>query len=351
MRKISLFIIAMAFVSTLAMAQNKAQRFAIKSGHITWELSGNTTGTKSLWWDDYGNKTRTEENTVTVTRILGMRSETKTHTVTITKGDQFWSVNMEDNTGQSGTLPYYDDYDNYGELSEAEQKQMEDDILAAFGGRRVGSEKVMGYTCEIIEVMGAKTWVYKGVSLKSEAKIMGITVNERATQFDPGARVSVSRFDPPAGIRYQDTDALQRQMFVGLDDFDDEEYYDEDDEDDVIPVTYPFNKFRDVVNAIQYKNLKASMITHDDGQHFATLSGGGMHVAIVATGFDGSGNEDLENLESFTRNGKKYHYGRTEEGGCALIEEYPRHAMVVLYYSADITSREGLMDIASKAKF
>ena len=348
MKKIS-FIIFLAFLSTLAIAQNKAQRFAIKSGHVTYELSGNTTGTKTLYWDDYGNKTRTEENTVTVTRMLGMRSETKTHTVSITMGDKFWSANMEDHTGQTGTLPYYGDYENYDDLDEAGRKQLEDDILAAFGGRRAGTEKIMGYTCEVIEVMGAKSWIYKGVSLKSEAKMLGVSVNELATQFEPGVDVLASHFDPPAGIRYQDTDALQRQMFAGFDEYDDDDSYDEDD--DIIPVTYPFDKFSNVVNAMRYKNFKPAMITHDEGQHFATLSEGGKHIVIVATGFDGRRNDDYDGLEPFSKHGKTYYYGRAEQGGYALIGEYPRHDMVVLFYSAHITSREELLEIASKAGF
>jgi hypothetical protein len=347
MKRIQIFIVLVS-LSTLLVAQGKAQRFAIKSGHVTYQLTGNTTGTKSLWWDDFGNKTREEENTVTITRILGMRSETKTNTVNITKGNRYWSANLDDKTGQTGSIPYIGDYQDYNQLSEVERKQMEDDILASFGGSKVGTERIMGHMCDIIDVMGTKSWIHKGILLKSEAKVLGITINQMANKFEPNTTVAASRFEPPSGIQYQDIEQLQRQMFGS---FNDEEYADdEEDDDEIIPVTYPFNKFRDAVNAMNFKNMKPGMITSADGQHMATLVAGSKSVSIVATGSSGTHHEDYQEFETFTRGRKKYHYGRAEEGGYALIEEYPAQSMYIVFYSATIASKEELLEISQALK-
>ena len=37
-------------------AQDQLKKYAIKSGHIEYELTGSTTGTKTVWWDNYGDK-------------------------------------------------------------------------------------------------------------------------------------------------------------------------------------------------------------------------------------------------------------------------------------------------------
>ncbi len=348
MKKIQIFIVLVS-LSTLLVAQGKAQRFAIKSGHVTYKITGNTTGTKSLWWDDFGHRTREEENTVTVTRVLGMRSETQTNTVNITQGNRYWSVNPDEETGQKGEIPYMWDYEEYNQLSEDERKQMEEDILASFGGSVVGTEKIMGYMCDIVNVMGTRSWIHKGVLLKSEATVMGITMNQIATGFEPCINVAPSLFEPPSDIQFQDIQQLQSGLFGS---FDDDEYYDEDDEDDqeIIPVAYPFNKFRDAVNAMNFKDMKPGMITSSDGQHLASLIAGSKSVSIVATRSSGTQHEDYDGFETFTHGRKKYHYGRADEGGYVLIEEYPAHAMYIVFYSASISSKEELLEISQALK-
>jgi len=347
MKRIQFFIVLVSF-STLLVAQGKSQRFAIKSGHVTYQITGNTTGTKSLWWDDFGHKIREEENTVTVTRILGMRSETKTNTVNITQGNSYWSVNLDDESGQTGEIPYMWDYDDYNQMSEAEREQMEDDILASFGGSVVGTERILGYMCDIVNVMGTRSWIHKGVLLKSEATVMGITMNQIATNFEPNTNVAASLFEPPSNIQFQDIEQLQSGLFGN---FDDDEYYDDEEEDEeIIPVTYPFNKFRNAVNAMNFKDMKPGMITSSDGQHLASLIAGSRSVSIVATGSSGTQHEDYDGFETFTRGRKKYHYGRADEGGYVLIEEYPAHAMYIVFYSASISSKEELLEISQALK-
>lgn len=46
-------------------------------------------------------------------------------------------------------------------------------VFEMFGGERIGKGKVLGVECDIISVMGAKSWIYKGLVLKSEVQMMG----------------------------------------------------------------------------------------------------------------------------------------------------------------------------------
>ena len=54
MKKLTLFAIFAVLFSGL---QAQPKLFEVKSGHIEYKLTGNTVGTKSFWWDDYGAKT------------------------------------------------------------------------------------------------------------------------------------------------------------------------------------------------------------------------------------------------------------------------------------------------------
>ena len=155
MKKITFLLTLILFVSA-SIAQTKVQKYSIKSGYIEYALSGNTTGTKSIWWDDYGQKSRTEENSVNITKMFGVKSETKTHVVTIINEGRFWTIDMNENTGQTGSVPYTKLQSDYAAMTESEKKQFEDDLLDSFGGKRTGTEKVEGYSCEIIEMMGVK---------------------------------------------------------------------------------------------------------------------------------------------------------------------------------------------------
>ena len=348
MKKTILFL-TLSLIITAAAAQNKAQRFAVKSGYVEYELSGNTTGTKSIWWDDFGAKSRTEENSLNVTRMLSIQSETKTHTITIVDGNKYWTANLLEKTGQTGSVPSWLGEYNYENLSEAERRQMEKEILDAFGGRIVGKENVLGHECEIVEVMGAKSWIHNGVALKTEAKLMGITIKETAVKFDKNIRVPASRFEPPAGFKYENMDEVQ-SLYYGNGY---EEWMDEDDDEEIVPVNYPFNKFRDVANSLNHKGFKSLMIVSSKGQHIASYLSGGETLSIIATSSrNTAGHEDFDGFESFTRNGRKYYYGAVEdETGTALMEEYNRHEMYIIYLAIPSRTKDELLEIAGKLKF
>jgi len=200
--------------SVVMSAQITPEKYAIKSGHVEYTLSGNTTGTKSIWWDDYGDKTYEEIKAVTEVKMFGMKSRDEAHTITVMLGDKFWSVNVIEGTGQKGVLETQEMAKAIAEdMTEEEAKQLEQQIMDALGGEKLGNETFLGYFCEILSVMGAKAWIYKGVVLKSEAKLMGIKSNEVATLFDEDINVPSSRFTPPADVEYQDISQMQQGLF------------------------------------------------------------------------------------------------------------------------------------------
>jgi hypothetical protein len=360
MKKISFTLIFFA-ISVLVLAQHESQRYAVKSGHVEYKISGNTTGTKSIWWDDYGAKSRTEENTVNIVRMLGITNETRTHMVSIIDGDRFWTADLIEQTGETGTIPVWVGEYEYGSLSESERKEFEMDILESFGGRIAGQETVMGYECDIIELMGAQSWIYKGVALKTEASMLGISVKEMAVQFDENAHVSASIFEPPTGIQYISMDEMQRDLYTdGFDAFMGDDLYDDYDDyedEDIVPLDYSYEKFREIVNGFSYKGFSPVMVFNDDGQYIASFIGVMGSISIIATSDE---NEfelgDFKEYESFRHSGKQFHYGFIEEDiedgtGSALIEEYPREDMYITILAIPSMTKEALLEVAGQLKF
>jgi len=375
MRKIVMGLLLVVAVSV--SAAEKASQFAVKSGSIKYELSGNTTGSKFLCWDNYGESTRTEVNSKSVTKMFGFSSESKANTITVIVKDKYWLANLIDKKGHTGKLPYYKEMKDYvNGMTEAEQKQLEKDVLASMGGKRLGTEKFMGYNCEVISAMGVKVWLYKGVLLKSEANIMGIKNNEVATEIKLG-KVNKAMFKPSTAVKYQDLSQRTKgqmggggdmgAMFGALagaaaaeDSYDDS---DEDDEDDyeMAPITYSFEKFKKAIAGGKVPEGYASILggsRNVDGEYMANYMKGRSILCIAATSLIEEEGEDMKKFEKFKHKGMKCKYSKiadqTEEGreGTALIVDYPKHKMSLTIMSSPTNmSKEDLLKVVDSLKF
>ncbi|MDD2635339.1 MAG: hypothetical protein PHW82_07555 [Bacteroidales bacterium] len=224
-------IVGILLVTAVSLnAQVTRNMYGFKSGHVEYELTGTTTGTKSLWWDDYGAKSRTETNAVTVVKVFGMKNETKTNTVSVINGETYWSVNLDDKTGQEGSLTYMLGYTEVDDMTKAEKEQFANQMIDSLGGERLGTEKVLGCDCEIISMIGTKAWNCEGVVLKMEAEALGIVANETAISFEKNINISASKFEKIPGITYSNNDENMKMMQQLLEGEYEDEYEDEYDE-------------------------------------------------------------------------------------------------------------------------
>jgi len=340
--------------SCISIAQQKIKQYAVKSGCVEYQLSGNTTGTKSIWWDNYGTLSRTETESISVTKIFGMKSETKTHDILIINGKQFWSANLIENTGQKGSLPYYEEMAKMTEnMTEAEKQKMGKDLLEGFGGEIIGTENVLGNKCEVVKLMGAKCWIYKGVTLKSEAKILGIEAIETAVEFNKNISVSKNKFTPPGYITYEDQNQYQQQMFGGMDsgNFEDDYYGDEDI--DLVPVKYPYTKFEKIANGFSYGNYRKLMVMNTNGAYSAMfMKGMGENLAVAATSRKNGNPDQAGNLENFTHQGRKCMYGKMDEDdGISLIVELSNYDTYIILVSSSVKSKSEILSIFDEFNF
>ncbi|MRT93134.1 hypothetical protein [Ancylomarina sp. 16SWW S1-10-2] len=360
MKKLIL-IIAGFLIIHIASAQQKTQQYAIKSGYIEYTLSGNTNGTKKIWWDNYGEKSRTETQSETTTKIFGIKNVDKTHTVQILVKDKYWTANLADQSGHKGTLPFYQAsrqlVDN---MTKQEQEDFANQTIAALGGEKLGTENFMGKTCEVIKVMGSKIWLYKGLSLKSEVKMMGIESNETAIKLQENQSVPSSKFTPLSNISYENIDEQQQGMFGGMDNMDDSDDSD-DDYPPMIPVKYPYAKFLKKVNAFSYEGYKKMMAQSADGSYGAAFMRGAGEILVVgATSRKNVHPNEMGNFENFTHNGKKCMYGKAideeeedeeDHNNMMLIVEISQYDTYITIGSPVPQTKQELLEIFDQLEF
>jgi len=200
--KISLMVVVGS--SILVAGANQIKLYEVKSGKITYEIKGSgeimgskmqTVGKKRVLFDEYGAKNLTEENKIEKQTVMGKTSVTKLHTITYLKNSMTYHVNF--------TQKRIMRMENMGVAMAAlmgggkNMNQTSEEMMTKMGGKKIGRDKVLGYTCEVWDLMGTKQCIYKGVILRIETNMMGIKNTEVATKAEFDILLSNDDFKLP----------------------------------------------------------------------------------------------------------------------------------------------------------
>ena len=117
-----------------------------------------------------------------------------------------YRVNLDDNTAtkmENTMLKGFEGQD-LTEVGEKMMKQM--------GGKKIGSEKFLGKQTDIWEIkqMGTKSWVWKGVPLKTELNMMGMKISVVATKISEN--FDKSKLERPKNIDYKDMSEMMKSF-------------------------------------------------------------------------------------------------------------------------------------------
>jgi hypothetical protein len=228
------------------------------------------------------------------------------------------------------------------------------------GGQRLGTETLGAYTCEVVSLMGIKVWVYKGLALKTEGKIMGIETKEMFTDFKPGTDVATSKFTPPANIMFKDVNQEQKASGFGsimeaIEDMDEMNGEDLEDDERTVPVEYPFEKFKKAVEGFTYPGFTSRGVNTMDGMHAAIYTKGlSSSIMIVASSRQNNDNNVDVGYVKFTYNGRTYYYGEIDDEeteGTALVIEYPAYDMYIAITAMPNMDKNTMLSIADKLTF
>ncbi len=171
--------------------ETKLKRYEVKSAIVTYKttISGNVMGStvkgsgfEKLYFKDWGNVELKEAQSsqTTHTKIFGKENTQTTQTHTMNKLDNGKSYTV-DFKRKKIMLSRDGAMEMTKMFADGDANKTGKQILEGMGGKIIGKGNVLGYNCEIWDVMGAKQWIYKGLPLKIEVKMMGITTLTEAT--------------------------------------------------------------------------------------------------------------------------------------------------------------------------
>lgn len=201
---INVSMILLMSSSMLSANNEQMKKYDVESGKIEYAIKGSsdmmgmkmkTIGKKKVLFTDYGIQDLTEKNQITKQTMSGQTKTTKAHTMVYMKNGMVYTVNFDskrisriENMGAA-----------MGALMGAGKniKQSGEAMMLKMGGKKTGTEKILGYNCDVWNLMGTKQCMYKGIPLKVETNMMGTINTEVATKIEFDISLSKDDFKLP----------------------------------------------------------------------------------------------------------------------------------------------------------
>lgn len=207
MKKINILLLLVIVLSSCnGTSQNKLKRYNVKSGIVKYTttisgkmLGGTITGsgTESLFFKDYGAvELKEAQSTKTTTMKFFGRKKVETakeHTMNKLDNGKNYLVDFKTKTITENTDPAME----MMKQTNTDAGEAGKSMLESMGGKKVGNETYKDHNCEVWEFPGGKQWIYKGVMLKLDMKVLGIRTVTEATSIKFNASVPSSNFKLP----------------------------------------------------------------------------------------------------------------------------------------------------------
>ena len=187
--------------SVAVMAGSDMALYKVRSGKVDYAIKGSgglmgmstkTIGKKRLIFTDYGANSLTEENKITKQKGMGQESTQKEHTIIYMKNGIAYHVDLN-----RKRILRREDIGMMMSAMGGNAAQKGEAMLKQMGGKKTGKDKVLGYTCDVWELMGTKQCIYKGIPLRVETDVMGIKSSEVATKAEFDIDISESDLKMP----------------------------------------------------------------------------------------------------------------------------------------------------------
>lgn len=174
--------------------------YDVRSGKITYTLSGGNQalkirGKKRRIFDQYGYRELIEEARVQTMNIFGQKQKEKTHTLDLRTGKQVTHADFGQKTLTKLPAIGLDMLAGSGQQNLTPTGEA---MLRKMGGRKIGTEKIAGYTCDVWKMPIATQCLYHGVPLKIVSNVMGVRQTEIATEAAFDIAIPPSSYQLPA---------------------------------------------------------------------------------------------------------------------------------------------------------
>jgi len=212
-------VLAALLAALPASAQKKEYLFELKSAIVEYQTTTtgkgvNATGMETFWIGDSGRKTARLQKSTSTTKVFGRSRTEETENMSWLLDGWIYNADLKKKTGMKMSLEQAEKMARQmgkgaqGDSSRAFVK----DFVEKNGGRILPPEEFLGRTCLVFELWGFKTWSYKGVPLKTEGTMMGITTKSVATKFEENASIPGSVFALPKDVKFEDMPDLSGML-------------------------------------------------------------------------------------------------------------------------------------------
>jgi hypothetical protein len=197
-------VLMIAVVLSGLIQAEEMKRYKIKSAKIEYDIKGSAdvmgmvkseeVGKKRLIFDNYGIKELEEVSKVIKQMTMGKTDVNKMHILHFINGAIVYEVNFEQKAimrqkNSSLALNNLFGGENLSGIGE--------NMLKKIGGKKLGTDKVAGYSCDIWDLSGIKQCLYQGIPLRVESDIMGIKSLEIATKAEFNLKLTKDDFNLP----------------------------------------------------------------------------------------------------------------------------------------------------------
>lgn len=174
------------------------RRYKIASAIVSYTLSGSQTGTETIWFDRYGM--REAKHTQSSLSVAG--HTVKTNKLSILDGETTINADLDRKTATKMPTPQLKKLIEAAKRQGGDMTDLGTQMMQQMGAVKTGTGVIAGKPCDIWEIrtLGSKSWVWNGVTLKSETRLAGQTILIEATSVQENAAVPEDKFTLPPGI-------------------------------------------------------------------------------------------------------------------------------------------------------
>ena len=134
--------------------------------------------------------------------------------MSVMDGDWIYNIDLANRTGtkiQNTLLPQF--------VAAARRKdqnmtQLGEEMLTNMGGEKVGTEEVAGKSCDVWETknLGSRSWVWRGVTLKTQIAMGGMQITTTARRFEENATILADKFAVPSDVKITEGQDVKRVL-------------------------------------------------------------------------------------------------------------------------------------------
>ncbi len=367
MKKTLLTVILLIIIKSFCGQEH--YRYAAKSGYIKYKYTGSVIGDQELYWDNYGEKLCRISRLTIKYKFGESIISYEDHGILIRNGSETIHVDLIDSTGWINN-PGKTDINTCYKIMLSEQKQQEIAtlIIDSLEQPVVGYGKVRGKKCTIVQDHSSKSWIYKGLVLKSKRMSTEDLIEySKAKEFQENIDIPTEIFMPLDGIQLEDNTESQKALIeafmAAAEKIEEDEKKEKSFEEYIIdtvsitPVSYSFVFFEDAIEKLKPSGLILGQTIQGEGNYIALFNGeynSSIRITVTSSFKLSSLLKKYNNIEFLNYKGKSMIHGYISEKGILkyiLIIEYKDLCFHLIINSTEDFGHSELLDLSKKIKF